>query len=54
MLALKLAYNIKLLKGVQLGTQVEIYIDLLRKETDYSFGVHLRFNDRFLRVSRKS
>ena len=48
MLTLKLAYNLKLLKGITLGTQVEIYTDLLRNATDYSFGVHLRFSDRFL------
>jgi len=48
MIAFKIAYNINLLKGVQLGTQVETYTDLLRNETDYSFGIHLRFNDRFL------
>ena len=48
LLTFKLAYSIRLLKGVMAGTQVEIYTDLLRNKTDYSFGVHLRFNDRFL------
>jgi len=48
MITLKLAYNLRLLKGVLLGTQVEIYTDLFRNATDYSFGVHLRFNDRFI------
>jgi hypothetical protein len=48
LLTFKLAYNIRLLKGVTAGAQAEIYTDLLRDMTDYSFGVHLRFNDRFL------
>ena len=48
MLTLKFAYNLNLLKGVYLGAQVEIYTDLLRNATDYSFGVHLRFNERFI------
>ena len=48
LLACKLAYNIKLLKGVMLGAQIELYTDLLRNDTDYSFGVHVRFHERFL------
>ena len=48
LLNLKLAYNRKLLQGVLIGTQIELYSDLKRKETDYSFGIFLRFYDRFL------
>jgi hypothetical protein len=48
LLTLKLAYSLKLVKGVMVGTHVEIYADLIRNMTDYSFGVHLRFNDRFV------
>ncbi len=48
MVTVKFAYERELLKGIYLGTQVELYSDLKRRETDYSFGVHLRFNERFL------
>ncbi len=47
LLTFKLAYNRQIVKGVFIGAQIEVYSDLNRRETDYSFGVHLRFDRRF-------
>ena len=44
----KLVFEKTLLKGLSVGAQIETYSDLNRGETDYSFGVHLRFNHSFL------
>ena len=44
----KLAFEKELFKGISIGAQVETYTDLDSGETDYSFGVHLRMNRRFL------
>ncbi len=47
LLTFKLAFGKELLTGVFLGAQIETYSDLNRGETDYSFGINLRFNKRF-------
>ncbi len=43
----KLAFEKELFKGIYAGAQIETYSDLDSGKTDYSFGVHLRFNRRF-------
>ncbi|MDR1172380.1 MAG: hypothetical protein LBL24_08015 [Bacteroidales bacterium] len=47
LLTCRLAFEKTLFKGISVGAQVETYSDLDRGETDYSFGVHLRFNNPF-------
>ncbi len=47
LLTFKFAFGKELVKGVSIGAQIETYTDLGRGETDYGFGVHLRFNNRF-------
>jgi hypothetical protein len=47
LLTCKLAFEKVLFKGISVGAQVETYSDLDRGETDYSFGIHLRFNNSF-------
>jgi hypothetical protein len=47
LLTCRLAFEKILFKGISVGAQVETYSDLDRGETDYSFGVHLRFNNPF-------
>jgi len=48
LLTSKFAFEKQIYKNLSVGAQVEIYTDLNRGETDYSFGVHLRFNHPFL------
>ena len=48
LLTFKFAYEKQVLKGVSLGAYLETYSDLNLSQTDYSFGVHLRFNHQFL------
>lgn len=43
----KLSYSQQILQNLFIGAQVETYTDLGRKSTDYSFGLHLRFNGNF-------
>ncbi|MCL1974123.1 MAG: hypothetical protein FWG54_04815 [Bacteroidetes bacterium] len=43
----KLVFDKELLTGVFMGAQFESYSDLHRGKTDYSFGIHLRFNHLF-------
>ncbi|MDR2037430.1 MAG: hypothetical protein LBQ60_05860 [Bacteroidales bacterium] len=47
LLTFKLAFEKEVFKGVSVGAQIETYSDLDRGETDYSFGVHIRFDKRF-------
>jgi hypothetical protein len=47
LLTCKIVFDKQLFKGVAIGAQVETYSDLNRNKTDYSFGVHLRFNQLF-------
>ena len=49
LLTCKFIFEKLLLKSVIMGAQLETYTDLNRGKTDYSFGVHLRFNHRFTR-----
>lgn len=44
----KISYNKNLFNGVNLSFRVETYSDLLDGNMDYSFGLILLFNDRFL------
>ena len=48
LLTLKLAFDKEIAKGIHIGAQIETYSDLNRGETDYSFGVNMLFNKRFL------
>lgn len=43
----KFSYNREIFNGIHAGAQIETYSDSGRGETDFSFGVHLRFNNRF-------
>ncbi len=44
----KFAFSKELFSGVFIGAQLETYSDIDLHQTDYSFGVSLRFNKRFL------
>lgn len=48
LLNFKFTYEKQVLKAVSLGAYWESYTDLNLSQTDYSFGVHLRFNHQFL------
>jgi len=48
LLTFKFAFEKQVLKGVSVGAYWESYTDLNLAQTDYSFGVHLRFNHQFL------
>ena len=47
LLTCKLVFDKQLLNGVFMGAQIESYSDFNRSKTDYSFGIHLRFNQLF-------
>ncbi|MDR2848690.1 MAG: hypothetical protein LBV39_06245 [Bacteroidales bacterium] len=43
LLTAKLAFDKTVYKGIAIGAYAETYTDIDRGETDYSFGVHIRF-----------
>ena len=47
LLIFKIIFDKQIFKGVTMGARVETYSDLNRDKTDYSFGIHLRFNQLF-------